>query len=114
MKPDWYTKIVLTLIAVFLGLIACGRPGDASPAKAAGAAGAGAAAGAYDDVVVFAQGENLAMFNKRTGELWGYSLGLGGKAMLIGTIPRPGADVRFSESARKLMDLSMKGPPPLR
>jgi hypothetical protein len=65
MKIDLYTKIVLSVIAFMLTLIACQRPFVGPDMKAA-------ADGSFSGIQ-FSWGENeFTFFDTRTGDLWEY------------------------------------------
>jgi hypothetical protein len=64
MKPDLYTKIVLTVIAFMLTIIACNR--YVSPATTARAEGPFAG-------VQFSVGDGFYFFDGRTGQVWHYA-----------------------------------------
>ena len=67
MRIDWYTKGVLTVIAVLLGVIAI-RP-YVSPEVVQ-------AQGALSGVQVwYGDVQSPKFFDNRTGEVWGYSIG---------------------------------------
>jgi len=78
MRIDWYTKAVLTVIAVFLGVLAL-RP-YFSPDAVAHAQGSLTGVQVwYGDVA------SPKFFDPRTGEVWGYSGGkLESKSKLTG------------------------------
>jgi hypothetical protein len=64
MRIDMYSKVVLTLIALLLGLIVCRQYG--SPETVA-------AQGALTGVQVAVTPLGYSFFDSRTGELWEYS-----------------------------------------
>lgn len=65
MRIDWYTKGVLTVIAVLLGVIAL-RPYVSPDAVAH-------AQGGFSGVQFSAGPGGLNFFDTKTGEIWGYS-----------------------------------------
>jgi hypothetical protein len=71
MKPDLYTKAVLTVIALLLALIAC-KP-LLSPETTASAQGA--LAGVQFSTFVAEGNRTFAFFDSRTGEAWFYDGG---------------------------------------
>jgi hypothetical protein len=64
MKPDLYTKAVLTVIAFMLVMIGCHQ--YLSPTATA------QAAGQFDGVAFSADGGEFAVFDSRTGDIWEY------------------------------------------
>jgi hypothetical protein len=64
MKPDLYTKIVLTVIALALVMIACNQ--YANPKTSV------SAQGPFAGVLPVAFGDTFVFFDARSGELWVY------------------------------------------
>jgi len=71
MRPDLYTKAVLTVIAVMLTVIACSQ--YVSPRSVARAAGPLSGVQVAPD-----GGYNFSVFDSVTGDLWHYSIGSDG------------------------------------
>lgn len=75
MKPDLYTKVVLTVIAIMLSVIAC-KP-LVSPDTSASAQSA-----PFAGVQYAPDGDRPTFFDPRTGEIWKYhSSGSGGELL---------------------------------
>ena len=66
MKPDLYTKVVLTVIAVMLSLIVCNQ--FLNPTSTAQAADAKFASMQFNGGPY-----SFTMFDTRTGDIWGYT-----------------------------------------
>ncbi len=64
MKPDRYTKIVLTVIALALVLIACNQ--YVTPATTT------AAQGPFANVLFTGNAGSFTLFDQRTGDIWTY------------------------------------------
>jgi hypothetical protein len=67
MKPDLYTKVVLTVVALMLVLIACHHYADPS-SKAS-------AEGPFAGVQFSGVGYSFVLFDSRTGDVWYYDQG---------------------------------------
>jgi len=80
MKPDTYTKAVLTVIAIMLTLIACNRYIDPKTT--------GLAQGVFAGVQFSGMGTGARFFDTRTGEVWNYDEK--GNASLVFKISRLG------------------------
>jgi hypothetical protein len=85
MKPDLYTKTVLTVIAIMLTVIACNQ--YVNPTATA------QAQGAFAGIVVTGQPAGWAMFDTRSGDAWVYRTTTGYDDMevtYVGRIAAPG------------------------
>jgi hypothetical protein len=91
MKPDLYTKAVLTVIALMLTVIACNQ--YVSPAAAVQAQGSAFTGVQYG-------GQNT-FFDTRTGDLWNYQPTTDGKFYVQShaKLTKLGADGTFNQSA---------------
>ena len=95
MKPDMYTKIVLTVIALFLGYLALGRTG---PSTAVAQAPVAADAFARVDIIPAGSPDSFIMFDKATGGVWRYQTMREGGYPFVrmgpgGRIEKPGSNV---------------------
>lgn len=89
MKCDRYTKVMLTIIAVFLGMIGLGRLELLPTVQAF------PAANAFDKVEFSGVGNTFQLFDKTTGEVWAYS-NINGRTevKLLGQIDKPGGPLK--------------------
>ena len=72
MKTDWFTKLLLTAIALFLGIIALnGTGGVGAPARAAQAVAGGGPR--FNDVQLSGDQDGFYLFDKASGRIWFYS-----------------------------------------
>jgi hypothetical protein len=87
MKPDLYTKVVLTIIALALVLIACNH--YSQPAVTA------QAEGPFAGVQFSGDSRGFVLFDSRTGDIWQYysNVGMGTPSMDHTRISGPGVPV---------------------
>lgn len=74
MKVDWYTKSVLTLIAVALAVLAFDRPPSSSIAAGPATAAPGAPMALPTDDVAVVTGHSFTLIDRRTGSMAAYDL----------------------------------------